>query len=55
MEWDAAKVLALIGVVGCVLLLLLVGMQVISWKMFWIVTILIAGFAYFVLPKMRKE
>lgn len=48
------KILGLIGVIACVLLLVLVGFQVITWRLFWMLIILIAGFAYFVLPRMRE-
>ncbi len=48
------KTLGLIGVIVCVLLLVLVGFQVITWRLFWMLIILIAGFAYFVLPRMRE-
>ena len=54
MKWTVAKVLGLIGIVFCVLLLVLVGIVVISWRLFWIAIILIAGFAYFILPKIKN-
>ncbi len=47
------KVLGLVGVILCVLLLVLVGIQAITWRLFWIVLIILAGFAYFVIPKME--
>ena len=47
------KSLGIGGVVICVLLLILVGVRVIDWSLFWVFTILMAGFAYFVLPKMK--
>ncbi len=55
MKWTLAKVLGLLGTVVCVLLLVLVGIQAITWRLFWVVLILIGGFAYFVLPRMREE
>jgi len=48
------KVLGLVGVIACVLLLVLVGIRFITWRLFWVLIILIAGFAYFVLPKMNE-
>ncbi|HLF55160.1 MAG TPA: hypothetical protein VI612_05580 [Candidatus Nanoarchaeia archaeon] len=48
------KTLGLIGVIVCVLLLVLAGIQVITWRLFWMLIILIAGFAYFVLPRMKE-
>jgi len=48
------KILGLIGVILCVLLLVLVGIRAITWRLFWIVLIIIAGFAYLVLPKMKE-
>ncbi len=47
------KLLGLIGVICCVLLLVLVGVQFITWRVFWFFIILLAGFAYFVLPRMK--
>jgi len=47
------KTLGLVGVVCCVLLLVLVGIRFITWRSFWILILLMAGFAYFVLPKMK--
>lgn len=46
------KVLGLVGVVICVSLLILVGIRIISWSLFWMILIAVAGFAYFVLPRM---
>lgn len=54
MKLNLKKTLGLIGVIVCVLLLVLVGFQVITWRLFWMLIILIAGFAYFVLPRMRE-
>jgi hypothetical protein len=54
MRWNLKKVLGLVGVILCVLLLVLVGMNRITWRLFWISIILLAGFAYFVLPGMRE-
>jgi len=47
------KILGLIGVIICVTLLVLVGVRFITWRLFWFAIILMAGFAYFVLPKMK--
>jgi len=54
MKWTVKKALGLIGVVICVTLLVLVAMRQITWRLFWIAIIFIAGFAYFVLPKMEE-
>lgn len=48
------QTLGLVGVILCVLLLVLVGIRAITWSLFWIVLIIIAGFAYLVLPKMKE-
>ncbi len=48
------KLAGLAGVILCVLLLILVGIQAITWRLFWAAIILIAGFAYFILPKMAE-
>jgi flagellar motor component MotA len=48
------KVLGLVGVIACVLLLVLIGIGAITWRLFWVLIIFIAGFAYFVLPKMKE-
>ncbi len=55
MKWTFKKALGLVGVVICVLLLTLLGVGFITWRLFWIIIILIAGFAYFVLPRMKEE
>ena len=47
------KVSGLVGVIVCVLLLVLIGMSLITWRLFWIILIIIAGFAYFLLPRME--
>ena len=48
------KTLGLVGVILCVLLLVLVGINRITWRLFWIILIIVAGFAYFVLPRMKE-
>ncbi len=48
------KILGLAGVIICVLMLSLVAFRLITWTLFWIVIILMAGFAYFVLPKIEE-
>ena len=48
------KILGLVGVIICVLLLVLVGIGAITWRLFWFAIILVAGFAYFLLPKMSE-
>ena len=48
------KILGLAGIIICVLLLALVAFRIITWGLFWIAIILMAGFAYFVLPKMEE-
>ena len=53
MKWSLKKVSGLVGVIVCVLLLVLVGMNLITWRLFWIILIIIAGFAYFLLPRME--
>ena len=53
MIWNLKKVLGLIGVIACLLLLILVGVRVIAWSVFWLFIIALAGFAWFVLPKME--
>ncbi len=53
MIWSFKKILGAVGVVVCLLLLILVGIQVITWGLFWLILILIAGFAYFLLPRME--
>ncbi len=55
MKWNLKKVLGLVGVIVCILLLVLVGIGAITWRLFWIVLIIVAGFAYFLLPRMREE
>ncbi|GEM_PF-3434151 len=47
------KILGLIGIIICVLLLTLVAFRIVSWTLFWIIIILLAGFAYFILPRME--
>jgi len=54
MKWNLKKVLGLIGVILCVLLLVLVGINAITWRLFWVILIIIGGFAYFLLPKMEE-
>ena len=53
MKWSLKKVSGLVGVIVCVLLLVLIGMSLITWRLFWIILIIIAGFAYFLLPRME--
>ena len=53
MKWTVKKGLGLAGVVVCVLLLVLGAAGVITWRLFWIAIILLAGFAYFLLPGME--
>ncbi len=48
------KILGLIGIIACVLLLILTAFRIISWTYFWIGIILIAIFAYWILPKMKN-
>lgn len=48
------KALGLIGVVCAVSLLVLVGFRVITWQLFWLGTTLLAGFAWWVLPKLPE-
>jgi len=52
---NLAKILSLIGVIACVLLLVLVGIRFITWSTFWIAIAILAGFAYLILPRMKKE
>jgi len=47
------KSLGVTGIIAAVLLLFLVGTRAINWSTFWICTAVIAGFAWFVLPKMK--
>jgi len=54
MKWTGKKLLGLAGIIVCVLLLILVGIQAITWKLFWAVLIMIGGFAYFLLPRMPE-
>lgn len=53
MIWSFKKILGAVGVVICLLLLVLVGVGVISWSLFWMAIILLAGFAYILLPMME--
>ncbi|HLC32621.1 MAG TPA: hypothetical protein VJJ82_02245 [Candidatus Nanoarchaeia archaeon] len=39
----------------CVLMLILVAAQVITWKLFWMAMILLSAVAYLVLPKMKDS
>ncbi|MEM3154840.1 MAG: hypothetical protein QW165_04740 [Candidatus Woesearchaeota archaeon] len=55
MKLTVKKALGIVGVVVCVLLLFLVGIGAITWRLFWALIILIAGFAWFVLPRMREN
>ena len=51
---NVKKIIGLFGVISCVLLLVLVGAQVITWRFFWFVIILLAAFAYWILPGMSE-
>lgn len=55
MNWTLKKGLGLAGVIVCILLLIAIGINLITWRLFWALIILIAGFAYFVLPRMSEE
>jgi hypothetical protein len=55
MKWTLKKALGLAGVIVCVLLLIAIGANLITWRLFWVLIILIAGFAYFLLPRMPEE
>ena len=46
------KALGVVGIVLCVSLLLLVALNLITWRLFWMGIILLAGFAWFVLPNL---
>lgn len=54
MNRPVAKTSAIVGIIACILLLLLAGLRAIDWATFWICTALVAGFAYFILPKLKK-
>ena len=54
MPMNLKKFAGLIGIIACVLLLVLVGFTVISWRLFWMGTILVAGYAYFIVPKIKE-
>jgi membrane-bound ClpP family serine protease len=49
------KLAGIAGIILCVLLLILVGINAITWRLFWAAIIIIAGFAWFVLPKMSES
>jgi len=51
---NTKKILGAIGIALCVFLLSLVAFRVITWTLFWMGILLLAGFAYFVLPKMEN-
>ena len=55
MKWSIKKLAGLAGVIVCVLLLVLIGIGAITWRLFWALIILIAGFAYFILPRMHES
>ncbi len=55
MKWTLKKALGLAGVIVCILLLIAVGIRIITWRLFWALIILVAGFAWFVLPKMAED
>jgi hypothetical protein len=46
------KFLAIIGIILAVGGMILAAANVITWRLFWIIAILVAGFAYFLLPRM---
>ncbi|MBW2970051.1 hypothetical protein KY309_01200 [Candidatus Woesearchaeota archaeon] len=48
------KILGIIGIAICAILLLSVAFRLITWSLFWIGILLLAGFAYFVLPRMKE-
>ncbi len=55
MKLTLKKGVGLVGIGICVLLLILIGAGLITWRLFWFLLILIGGFAYFLLPKMKEE
>lgn len=55
MNLSIKKILGLAGVIICILLLILIGIGAITWRLFWALIILIAGFAYFILPRMNES
>jgi len=52
---DPIKVLAAIIAVLLVIALTLTALGVISWRLFWVIAILAAIIAYYVIPKLRGE
>ena len=50
-----AKVLGLVGIVACVLLLVFVAAGIITWRLFWMLIIVVAIFAYFIIPNMSSK
>ena len=46
------KFLAIVGIILAVGGLSLAAAGVITWRSFWIIAILVAGLAYFLLPRM---
>jgi hypothetical protein len=55
MKLTQKKLAGIAGIVLCVFLLILVGISAITWRLFWVAIILVAGFAWFVLPKMSES
>jgi len=49
------KAVGVAGIGLCVVLLVLVAARVITWNLFWLVMIIVGGFAYFILPAMKNE
>lgn len=47
------KILGITGIALCVLLILSAAFRIITWSLFWIGILIMAGFAYFVLPRMK--
>ncbi len=51
----AIKALAIIVTVVLVLSLTLLALGVITWRLFWVVAILAAIVAYYVIPKLKER
>jgi len=54
MESKLIKIFAVVMIVFLVAALVLLAAKVISWPLFWVIVLLAAAVAYFVIPWMRK-
>lgn len=52
---NAVKVLAIVTSIILVVALTLTALNVITWRLFWIIALAAAIIAYYVLPALRKK